>query len=315
VSRVLVVGATGAQGGSVARHLLADGQFAVRALTRRPGSREAEALRQAGAEVVWGDLDDRPSLRTALKGVDAVFGVTSFWEHGVREAVHGRNLVNAVAGAEVEHLVLSTLPGPGKVTRGAIVSAHLDSKAALEAYARSLELPVTFVHVAFHYENLLGAFRARPNAAGALSFRWPLGGAPMPMVAVEDLGGILLPVFRDRATYIGRLITAIGDDRPVAEYAAVMSDALDCPIAYEPVTLEAFIAPAFRYADALAGMFEFVRTRAGDRQPLLTECHQLFPALQRFDTWVRRRRRDLLEVLHGPPARGAPPGAPLLQEL
>jgi saccharopine dehydrogenase-like NADP-dependent oxidoreductase len=98
MKKILVIGATGAQGLSVASHLLNRETFAVRAMTRQPESERAQMLRARGAEVVRGELDDRASLRSALKGVYGVFGV----EH--------ENLVNAVAGAEVEHLVLSTLP-------------------------------------------------------------------------------------------------------------------------------------------------------------------------------------------------------------
>ena len=55
---ILVTGATGQQGGATARHLLAGG-WSVRALTRDPDSPRAQALGEAGAEVVQGDLDDR----------------------------------------------------------------------------------------------------------------------------------------------------------------------------------------------------------------------------------------------------------------
>ncbi|NLZ04398.1 MAG: NmrA family NAD(P)-binding protein [Phycisphaerae bacterium] len=58
---ILVVGATGAQGGSVARHLLAGNTFQVRCLTRHPDSEKARALRQADAEIVQGDLEDAAS--------------------------------------------------------------------------------------------------------------------------------------------------------------------------------------------------------------------------------------------------------------
>ncbi len=47
-NKILVIGATGAQGGSVARHLLRQGTFAVRGLTRNPASAAAGALQQAG---------------------------------------------------------------------------------------------------------------------------------------------------------------------------------------------------------------------------------------------------------------------------
>lgn len=65
---ILVTGATGAQGGSVARYLLNEGKFTVRALTRKANSDSAAALKQKGAEIVEGDLGDIESLRAAVRG-------------------------------------------------------------------------------------------------------------------------------------------------------------------------------------------------------------------------------------------------------
>ena len=159
---ILVVGATGAQGGSVARALLSRGNFAVRALTRNPGSDKAEALRGACAEIVKGDLDDVASLRAALKDVYGVYGVTNFWEHFAHEEVHGRNLVEAVAEAKVQHFVFSTLPPITKETGNALRSPHFDIKAEHEELARKLGIPSTFIHVPFYFENFLYFFPPRP---------------------------------------------------------------------------------------------------------------------------------------------------------
>src|SRR4051794_3929282 len=93
-NKILVLGATGAQGGSVARALLSRGRFDVRVLTRKPDSPAAQQLRALGAEIVQGDLDDRASLQRALEGVYGVFGVTNFWEHFAKEREQGFNLVN-----------------------------------------------------------------------------------------------------------------------------------------------------------------------------------------------------------------------------
>ena len=66
--RILVVGATGAQGGSVARHLLRAGGYRVRCLTRNPGSPAAREFASLGAELVEGDLSNPASLHAALRG-------------------------------------------------------------------------------------------------------------------------------------------------------------------------------------------------------------------------------------------------------
>lgn len=82
---VVVFGATGAQGGSVVRALLAEGSGEVRAVTRRPGSAAAAQVRQLGARVVAADLDDGRTLEPALAGAYGAFVVTDFWNHCSRE--------------------------------------------------------------------------------------------------------------------------------------------------------------------------------------------------------------------------------------
>src|SRR5688572_269710 len=69
ISKVLIVGATGKLGGSIARRLLEQGH-SVRALVRDPA--RAEALREQGAELVQGDMRDEASLHAACAGVSHV---------------------------------------------------------------------------------------------------------------------------------------------------------------------------------------------------------------------------------------------------
>ena len=83
--RILVTGATGLQGGAVARHLLKLGKAEVRCLTRHPDSEAAKTFKQLGADVVKADFDDPASLKPVLRGCTGVFGVTNFWEAFLRE--------------------------------------------------------------------------------------------------------------------------------------------------------------------------------------------------------------------------------------
>ena len=94
---IAVVGATGAQGGGLVRAILADrdGEFAVRAITRKPDSDKGKALAAAGAEVVAGDADAPATLAAAFAGAHGVFVVTNFWEHFSAE----RELAQATAMA------------------------------------------------------------------------------------------------------------------------------------------------------------------------------------------------------------------------
>src|SRR5213078_1653284 len=80
---IAVFGATGAQGGGLARAILDDpgGGFAVRAVTRHVDSDKARTLAAAGADVVAADLDDHASVDRALQGAYGAYGVTNYWEH------------------------------------------------------------------------------------------------------------------------------------------------------------------------------------------------------------------------------------------
>lgn len=75
---IAVTGATGLQGGTVARKLLADG-WKLRALTRDANKPAAKDLASRGAEVVPGDMEDRSQLDAAFKGAYGVFSVQYRW--------------------------------------------------------------------------------------------------------------------------------------------------------------------------------------------------------------------------------------------
>jgi hypothetical protein len=77
---IVVVGATGNQGGSVAHRFLQDPNYRVRALTRNPSSPASQKLAAQGAEVVQAELDDVESLKSAFKGANVIFSVTQYWE-------------------------------------------------------------------------------------------------------------------------------------------------------------------------------------------------------------------------------------------
>ena len=110
---IAVTGATGAQGGGVARAILADtaSSFTVRALTRNPDSPAARELAELGAEVVRADFDDEPSVHQAFEGAYGAFLVTNFWAHGsaAKETEEANVLVRAAKATGLRHVVWSTL--------------------------------------------------------------------------------------------------------------------------------------------------------------------------------------------------------------
>lgn len=82
MSKVLTVfGATGNQGGSVIKSVLANSklssEYKLRGITRDPSKPAGKALAEKGVELVKADLNDKESVKKAIEGSSAVFGVTN----------------------------------------------------------------------------------------------------------------------------------------------------------------------------------------------------------------------------------------------
>lgn len=287
---VLVTGATGLQGGSVARHLLRSGKYNVRCLTRNTKSEKVRALLQAGGEAIAGDLGDRASLKAAMAGCDVVFGVTNFWEHFERERQHGANLVDAVAEAKVPRFVFSTLPSANKITGGKIAVPHLDIKAEIEQYARQRGLNAVYVNVAFYYENFINFQMLQRQPDGTLAFGFPQGDTPLAALSVEDLGGVVVPLLERFDEVAGKVVGVVGEDAPCSHYAEVMTRVLGRKAAYQYIPRDVYAKFAFPGAEELADMFEFNRLHIPNRKADLEQCRKLYPAMQDFETWLKANR-------------------------
>ena len=111
---ILVVGATGALGGMIARRLVEQGRK-VRILVRH-GS-DYGALVEAGAEPAFGDLKDRASLDAAMRGIDTVLTTANSAMRGGADTVESveiqgnRSLIDAAKQASVTHLVFTSAMG------------------------------------------------------------------------------------------------------------------------------------------------------------------------------------------------------------
>ena len=110
---IAVVGATGAQGGGIAKAILNDkkSDYSVRALTRDVNSEKARELAALGAEVVAADLDDEASVERAFKGAYGAFCVTFFWDHfsPEKEIAQAAIMARAAKTNGLQHVIWSTL--------------------------------------------------------------------------------------------------------------------------------------------------------------------------------------------------------------
>jgi uncharacterized protein YbjT (DUF2867 family) len=215
---IVVAGATGQQGGAVARHLLRAG-FPVRGLSRSESTPAAEALRRSGAELAVADLDQPSSLDAALTGAWGVFSVQNYYGKGVGltgEVRQGRNLAEAAQRAGVRHFVQSTMAQ----AQGAEEVEHFRSKFTIEMIVDELQLPRTYLGTVWSMDNLfnpaMGGLMSFPVIAGTLG-RDRL----FEMMAVDDLGGIAAQVFSNPDRFIGHRIDIAGDRKSIREMGQI----------------------------------------------------------------------------------------------
>ncbi len=294
---ILVTGATGAQGGSVARKLLADGKFDVRIFTRNSESPNAIALRKAGAHVATGDFTNVDSLRRAMENVYGVFAVTDFEEHSEKEIFHGKNLADAAKYADVEHFIYSSSPNYHKLSKGEHSVPQCDIKARLQEYTKSIKVPASFIHVSFYYENFIDLFPLQRDRHGNLHFGFPQGDTKLAMTSVTDVGGIVAKMFDHPVEYLARTVGVVAEDRPCEEYALLMSKALDQNVYYHHIPRDIFIGFDYSQADRWADVFEVQRRFIPDRHIDMIESYGLYPAMQTFETWLRTNNDKILSLI------------------
>jgi uncharacterized protein YbjT (DUF2867 family) len=278
---ILVLGATGQQGGSVANALRAE-NWRVKALVRDASTDKARALAARGIEPVLGDLADMRSIQAAMAGAYGVFSVQPSSGQGEAYGVtdedeirYGKAVADAAVASGVQHLVYSSANAAGPTKTGI---GHFDTKSEIEQHIRGLDILNTVIRPSAFMEIL--TLPGMGLDQGAFSF-FMRPDQPMQFIAVEDIGRIVAGIFADPATFGSRTIEIAGDAVTGAELAQKFSRTAERPIAYHrfPDSLleqNAFLGGLARLVDQgrLAGHAD------------ITSLRQEFPGLLTMDEWL-----------------------------
>jgi uncharacterized protein YbjT (DUF2867 family) len=275
---ILVLGATGGQGGAVTAALLAR-DAPVRALVRDADSAGARRLAARDVEVVAGALGDRDSLTAAMRDVRAVFALTTPFEKGIdAEVAQGRAIVAAAHEARTPHLVFSSVAGAD------IDSAvpHFRSKARIEAELTGGQVPYTILSPTYFFDNALG------DAAGIRNgvLRLPLpADRSLQQLARPDLGAFAATVLLAPATFVGRRIELAGDPTPT-RMAAALGEVLGRDVHHQQTPID-----SIDNADMQA-MWRFLN--GPGYQVDLPALHAEHPGVDwtSFDVWARSTFRS-----------------------
>jgi uncharacterized protein YbjT (DUF2867 family) len=305
---IAVVGATGAQGGGLARAILADpaGGFSCRAITRDPGKESARALAAKGAEVVQADLDDVESLKKAFAGAYGAFCVTNFWEHfsAEKEKAQAKNQADAARAAGLKHVVWSTLEDTRNLMapddkrmpmlQGKYRVPHFDGKAEANAYFAGL--PVTYLVTSFYWDNIY-AFGLAPKKGedGVYSWTFPMGDKRLAGIAADDIGKVAYGIFKAGQQYVGKTVGITGENLTMDQISEKLGKGLGVRVKYNAVEPDAYRGFGFPGADEMGNMFQiyrdFEKEVLGARSADV--ARSLNPSLQTFDQWLAANRSKI----------------------
>jgi uncharacterized protein YbjT (DUF2867 family) len=304
---IAVVGATGAQGGGLARAILNDPSsgFSVRALTRDVNSDKAKSLAKQGAKVVAADVDDIASLKRAFEGAFGVYCVTFFWAHfsPEKEIAEAAFMAQAAKDTGVKHAIWSTFEDTRKwiplsdkrmpTLMGKYKVPHFDGKSEANHFFTDLGVPTTFLLTSFYWENLiyLGA-GPKKGADGKLAITFPMGDKKAPGISSEDIGKCAYGIFKKSPEFIGKTVGIAGDHLTGVQMAAALTKALGREVTYNDVAPDVYRGFNFPGADEMGNMYQFwhdfEKDYCGARN--LAVSRSLNPALQTFEQWLSKNK-------------------------
>jgi uncharacterized protein YbjT (DUF2867 family) len=267
---VLVLGATGRQGGATVQHLLNKG-WNVRILVRDPQKSAAVTLQQAGGEVVQGDFNDQTSLDTAMRGVYGVFSVQA----SVDEVRQGKSIADAAKAASVQHFVYASVQSAEDLARVGGDS----NKWEIEKYIRRSGLPATILRPCLFMDDLLGSRYGVPDGALSIAFEPDV---KIGLIASYDIGAFAALAFEHPETYIGKTVEIAGDAITAPQIAAAISRVSGRPIPYKQIPVETIRQQNTQIASA----FDFLNEVGYTTD--IAALRQQYPHLMDFETWLKR---------------------------
>ncbi|KAM0804925.1 hypothetical protein BDR22DRAFT_473893 [Usnea florida] len=297
MSRLLVVfGATGQQGGSVSNYVVSDPElskrYKVRGVTRDPSKAAAQNLQQKGVEIVKGDLDDKESIRRALKGAHTVFAMTrTVYDDQAksREISQGKGVADAAVTADAQYFIYSSESHAGNISGGKYPVDAYDAKAEVEQYIRALPIKSAFFAPGTFMQNFGGMMAPRPAGDGTYAIaniHTPEAKFPW-LDVVGDSGKFVGAILAEPDKYQGKVLSASSSIHSLDEVADIVTKVAGKPVKYSQMPeskYRGFLPSAA--ADGIVNMFLYIQ-----------DCGYYGPQTKEAVEWSARQARGKLTSL------------------
>jgi uncharacterized protein YbjT (DUF2867 family) len=281
---VVVIGATGKQGGAVARGLLERGHK-VRAITRDPTSSQAKLLANAGAALVEASIEDTTAITKALEGATSLFAVTVPSGNTDAETRHGIAAVEAAKAAGV-HLVFTSVGSANRQTG----VPHFDSKYEVEKHIAKVGVRATILAPVAFMENLY--FVKEQLAKGIYAAALPPTRA-LAQVAVADIGEVAVRVLENAGRFTGKRFDLASDELTGNDAMAILSRVTGRSFTYFQVPLDVVRQRMGEDAVKMYQWFDHVGFTV-DRAELRREFPEV--VFHDFESWAKTQDWSALHV-------------------
>ncbi|WP_330249674.1 NmrA/HSCARG family protein [Nocardia sp. NBC_00565] len=281
---VLVIGATGQQGRATTARLLESG-WEVHAFVRDLAAPAARALRESGANLIEGDLDDIASVRAAMDGAYGVFmmltmmtGMHITAEGGAAEQRRGTAVADIAKESGIEHFVYSSLKGAGENSGVEYYAA----KEAIAAHINLLGLPATVLRPVFFMDNFNAFNRPVLDEQELVLNLAVRADIPISLISVHDIGAFAAIAFDRPEQFLGRTVPIAGDRLTPPEIAETFGTVAGLPARSVQVPIEQVRA----FDEQVGKMFNYFNERPDE--PLdIAALRKDHPKLMDLGTWVR----------------------------
>ncbi|KAJ5354636.1 hypothetical protein N7541_005680 [Penicillium brevicompactum] len=293
MSAVLITGATGKQGGSLIRSLIArNAPFEVLAVTRDPNSASAQKLKNLSSKIklVQGDLDNPASIfqnaqRLTSASIWGVYSVQVAIANNSEEA-QGKSLIDEAIKRKVKFFVYSSVDrgGEERSYNNPTKIPHFVKKHNIEHHlvdnTKDNDMQWTILRPVAFYENLTPDFFGKMFAT---CFKMALKGKPLQLVATSDIGFFGADAFLNPEQYQGKGISLAGDeitfDQMESTFSRRMAQAL--PTTFRPIC-SLFMAAI----KDMGYMFKWFHDEGYGAD--IQRLKAINPDLKTFDTWLEK---------------------------
>ncbi|CZR68135.1 uncharacterized protein PAC_18034 [Phialocephala subalpina] len=248
---IVIFGATGSQGGSIASELLkASGKYTVLAVTRNKGSDKAKKLAEAGAKLVEADMNDLVPLKKAVKGANVIFAVTDFIGAGSneKEKQQGINILDSALTTleTLETFIWSNLPDARVQEVPYQNVIHFNSKNDIAKYIKAspLQKVLTEVILGPYYENFVKApqvYAPQKLSDGTWELILPVNAnSKLPFTSVQDLGRLVQVIIEDPEKFRAKTISVVSQKVTPIELLKSWNKAVGLNATFKPLSTEDF---------------------------------------------------------------------------